>query len=56
MFLQSLLDLYPLVDVSRALTPLYAQINAYSQGKLKLLKLARTRRLKPMGKGKPTRL
>lgn len=33
-FLQSLLDYYPLVEVSRSLTGLYAQVDAFSQGKL----------------------
>lgn len=35
-FMRSILDYYPLVEVSRALIPLYAQVDAYSQGKLKL--------------------
>lgn len=34
-FLQSLLDYYPLVEVSRELTNLYARVDAYSQGKLR---------------------
>jgi len=33
-FLQSLLDHYPLVEVSRELISLYARVDAYSQGKL----------------------
>lgn len=33
-FLQSLIDYYPLVEVSLALSGLYAEIDAYSQGKL----------------------
>ena len=31
-FLQSILDYYPLVEVSRSLTVLYAQVDAFSQG------------------------
>jgi tRNA(fMet)-specific endonuclease VapC len=34
-FLQMLLDYYPLIEVSRSLTNVYAQVDAYSQGKLK---------------------
>lgn len=33
-FLRSILDYYPLVEVSRDLTGLYARVDAYSQGKL----------------------
>ena len=33
-FLQSLIDYYPLVEVSLELSGLYAEIDAYSQGKL----------------------
>lgn len=33
-FLQTILDYYPLVEVSRSLTGLYAQVDAFSQGKL----------------------
>ncbi len=33
-FLQYILDYYPLVEVTRGLTKLYAQVDAYSQGKL----------------------
>ena len=33
-FLQSLLDYYPLVEISLELTGLYAELDAYSQGKL----------------------
>ncbi|MDB5243595.1 MAG: hypothetical protein JWP57_4220 [Spirosoma sp.] len=50
MFLQSLLDYYPLVEVSRALTPLYAQIDANSQGKLKLQSLQPGMSARNMGK------
>ena len=34
-FLQTILDYYPLVEVSRSLTGLYAQVDAFSQGKLR---------------------
>lgn len=34
-FLQTILDYYPLVEVSRSLTNLYAQVDAFSQGKLR---------------------
>jgi tRNA(fMet)-specific endonuclease VapC len=33
--LQKLLDTYPIADIDRDLTRIYAQIDAYSQGKLK---------------------
>lgn len=33
-FLQKTLNYYPLVEVSRSLTTLYAQVDAFSQGKL----------------------
>lgn len=33
-FLQAILDYYPLIEVSRSLLTLYAQIDAFSQGKL----------------------
>jgi tRNA(fMet)-specific endonuclease VapC len=32
--LQQILDAYPLVDIDRELTRVYAQVDAYSQGKL----------------------
>lgn len=34
--LQNILDYYPLVEVSRTLIGLYAQVDAFSQGKLHL--------------------
>jgi len=34
-FLQTILDYYPLVEISRSLTSLYAQVDAFSQGKLR---------------------
>ncbi|MGM9510616.1 type II toxin-antitoxin system VapC family toxin [Larkinella sp. GY13] len=34
-FLQFVLDYYPLIEVSRSLITLYAQIDSYSQGKLR---------------------
>jgi predicted nucleic acid-binding protein len=34
-FLQMILDYYPLIEVSRSLTNIYAQVDTYSQGKLK---------------------
>lgn len=34
-FLQKILDYYPLVEVTRTLTGVYAQIDAFSQGKLR---------------------
>jgi predicted nucleic acid-binding protein len=49
-FMQSILDYYPLVEVSRALTPLYAQTDAYSQGKLKLHPLPPGMSARNMGK------
>ena len=33
-FLQKVLNYYPVIEVSRSLTSLYAQIDAFSQGKL----------------------
>ena len=49
-FMQSILDYYPLVEVSRSLTPLYAQVDAYSQGKLKLQPLPPGMSARNMGK------
>ena len=34
-FLREILNYYPLVEVSRSLTTLYAQVDAFSQGKLR---------------------
>lgn len=49
-FLQSLLDYYPLVEVSRALTGLYAQIDAFSQGRLPSASLPPSMSARNMGK------
>ena len=49
-FLQSLLDYYPLVEVSKALTGLYAQVDAFSQGKLRAAPLPLGMTARNMGK------
>jgi tRNA(fMet)-specific endonuclease VapC len=49
-FLQTILDYYPLVEVSRSLTSLYAQIDAFSQGKLKANPLPPGTSARNMGK------
>jgi len=38
-FLQTILDYYPLVEVSKALINLYASVDAFSQGKLRSMPL-----------------
>jgi len=49
-FMQSILDYYPLVEISRALTPLYARVDAYSQNKLTLNPLPLGMSARNMGK------
>lgn len=49
-FLQSLLDYYPLVEITRQLTEWYARADAYSQGKLKGRPLPRGLSARNMGK------
>ncbi|WP_020603221.1 PIN domain-containing protein [Spirosoma spitsbergense] len=49
-FMQSILDYYPLIEISRSLTQLYAQADAYSQGKLKLRPLLPGMSARNMGK------
>ena len=34
-FMQNLFERYPIVEISREITPIYARIDAYSQGNLK---------------------
>ncbi len=48
--MQSILDYYPLIEISRSLTQLYAQADAYSQGKLKLRPLLPGMSARNMGK------
>ena len=49
-FLQTILDYYPLVEVSRSLTGLYAQVDAFSQGKLRSKPLPPGMSARNMGK------
>ena len=49
-FLQSLLDYYPLVDVSLELAEMYAELDAYSQGKLRNKPLPNKLSSRNMGK------
>lgn len=48
--LQQLLDDYPIVDIDRDLTKIYAQVDAYSQGKLKSSPLPKGLTARNMGK------
>ena len=48
--LQQVLDTYPIADIDRDLTKIYAQIDAYSQGKLKSLPLPKGLTARNMGK------
>ena len=49
-FLQSILDYYPLVEVSRTLISLYAQVDAFSQGLLRSIPLPPGMSSRNMGK------
>lgn len=48
--LQQLLNNYPIVDIDRDLTKIYAQVDAYSQGKLKSSPLPKGLTARNMGK------
>lgn len=48
--MQQILDSYPIVDIDRDLTKIYAQIDAYSQGKLKSFPLPKGLSARNMGK------
>ncbi len=48
--LQQLLNNYPIVDIDRDLTKIYAQVDAYSQGKLKPSPLPKGVTARNMGK------
>lgn len=49
-FLQYILDYYPLIEVSRTLTRFYAQVDAFSQGKLRSSPLPPGMTARNMGK------
>lgn len=49
-FLQSLLDYYPLVEITQKLTTLYARVDTYSQGRLKGQPLPKGLSARNMGK------
>ena len=48
--MQQILDTYPIADIDRELTRVYAQIDAYSQGKLKSSPLPSGMSARNMGK------
>lgn len=49
-FLRSLLDTYPLIEITQELTNWYARVDAYSQGKLKGQPLSQGLSARNMGK------
>jgi len=49
-FLRSLLDTYPLIEITQELTSWYARVDAYSQGKLKGQPLPQGLSARNMGK------